>query len=151
MHGGVVAPLRCQIPNPTPRRPKHIIDLQTAHCTATLGLMVRPPRNITETCQKRQTFRRSHAASLSLPPAFFALPPTLVSSNAPLAQPRKNAKELLAKKEARNRRRIAAIVVQAHMRGRLARGRANIVRRYIYTKCTHMDNIGAAEVNQSNN
>ncbi|CAM9339293.1 unnamed protein product [Scytosiphon promiscuus] len=44
-------------------------------------------------------------------------------------QPRKNAKELLAKKEAMNRRMIAAILVQAHMRGRLARGRANIVRR----------------------
>ncbi|CAM9101386.1 unnamed protein product [Hapterophycus canaliculatus] len=44
-------------------------------------------------------------------------------------QPRKNAKELLAKKEAMNRRMVAAIVVQANMRGRLARGRANIVRR----------------------
>eukprot|EP00752_Nemacystus_decipiens_P012503 g11074.t1 len=44
-------------------------------------------------------------------------------------QPRKNAKELLAMKELRNRRMVAAIVVQAHMRGRLARGRASIVRR----------------------
>ena len=33
-------------------------------------------------------------------------------------------------KELRNRRRIAAIVVQAHIRGRLARSRASIVRRY---------------------
>eukprot|EP00903_Cladosiphon_okamuranus_P017882 g16455.t1 len=44
-------------------------------------------------------------------------------------QPRKNAKELLALKELRNRRMAAAIVVQAHMRGRLARGRASTVRR----------------------
>ncbi|CAM9318828.1 unnamed protein product [Ectocarpus sp. 8 AP-2014] len=44
-------------------------------------------------------------------------------------QPRKNAKELLAKKEASNRRIIAAIVVQSLMRGRLARGRSSIVRR----------------------
>ncbi|CAM9288359.1 unnamed protein product [Ectocarpus sp. 13 AM-2016] len=44
-------------------------------------------------------------------------------------QPRKNAKELLAKKEASNRRILAAIVVQSLMRGRLARGRSSIVRR----------------------
>ncbi|CAM9152255.1 unnamed protein product, partial [Laminaria digitata] len=44
-------------------------------------------------------------------------------------QPRKNAKELLAKADERKRRMYAAVRVQAHMRGRLARGRTTIVRR----------------------
>ena len=57
------------------------------------------------------------------------LTPSLPPSLAFFLQPRKNAKELLAQAEARNRRFAAAILVQAHVRGSLARGRANIVRR----------------------